>query len=73
MTEQNHVNIQPQPKPNLMQRFKKWLNGEYYKQPTKEEIREAEELERENKEGAQEDSEGDGLMEGIGVMFPEEI
>jgi len=62
-----------QPKLSLAQRFKKWLNGEYYKAPTKEEIQEAEELEQEAKEDEIEDSQGDGLMSEGDIMFPEEI
>jgi len=61
------------PKPTLAQRFRKWLNGENFKKPTEKELLEAEELERESRESAQEDSEGDGLMEFGDPMFPEEI
>jgi hypothetical protein len=67
------ITEQPKSKPTLAQRFKKWLNGEYYKQPTEQEIQEAEELEQEAKESEIEDSQGDGLMEFGEPMFPEEI
>ncbi len=70
---ENHVNAQQPQKPTLAQRFKKWLNGENFKQPTKEEIREAEELEQQAKESEIEDSQGDGLMSEGDIMFPEEI
>jgi hypothetical protein len=65
-------NIQ-QPKPSLRERFKKWLNGSNYKAPTKEEIAESEELERQSRADSQEDSEGDGLMSEGDIIFPEEI
>ena len=70
---ENHVKAQQPQKPTLTQRFKKWLNGENFKQPTKEEIREAEELEQQAKESEIEDSQGDGLMSEGDIMFPEEI
>lgn len=56
-----------------MQRLRKWWNGENYVPPTKAELREAREIERQSKEDAQEDSEGDGLMEFSEPIFPEEI
>ena len=70
--------IQPRPKPqpqklSLAQRFKKWLNGENYTQPTKAEIREAEEIERQSRADSIEDSQGDGLMSEGDIMFPEEL
>jgi hypothetical protein len=60
----------------LMERFKRWWNGENYKQPTKEEIREAEEIEKEAKESEIEDSQLDLYMtnpEAGNEVFPEEI
>ncbi len=65
-------------KPSLTERFKRWLNGEKYKQPTKEEQeaqeREAEAQERESRADSREDSEGDALMtlDPPDLLFPSE-
>lgn len=73
--KQNKVNIQqPQRKLSLKERFKKWLAGDYYVKPTAQEIAESErDMERESRESAQEDSEGDGLLGEGDIIFPEEI
>jgi len=77
--KQNKVNIrQPQQKPSIVQRFKKWLNGDNYKPTTQKEQEELREMERESRESAQEDSEGDSLfidkeVDSDTVLYPEEI
>lgn len=62
-----------QPKPSIMQRFKKWLSGQNYVAPSPEEIREANEMERQSRADSEEDSQADGLMSEGDIMFPEEI
>ena len=63
---------QPQ-KPSLKERFKRWLNGEYYKAPSQAEIEESEQLEQQAHDDNEEDSQGDGLMSEGDVIFPEEF
>jgi len=64
---------QTQPKPSLTERFKRWMDGKNFKQPTEEEIQDSEEQSEEDKEDEIEQAQGDGLMEFNEPMFPEEI
>ncbi len=70
---ENHVNAQQPQKPTLAQRLRRWLNGSNYVPPTKAEIEEAEQLEKEAHDDGVEDSEADGLFVDAGdILFPEE-
>lgn len=60
-------------KPSLTERFKRRWNGKNYAPPSKEEIEEAERIERKARKSEVEDSEADGLFIDAGdIMFPPE-